>query len=284
MHTSRTDDRCENATLHHCVCHDCGGRLHKWPSLITLTLADESARELWGASRKNRWRRREAIDRERLASVARTKATLARSNPKRNKSAVARYHSSLRSLAQKRSSIEAQAAASDIITFRAIEELSKVEHTDRMERVRTVLETLGGALTTLLESGSADWHDAAYRSGFAGSHVWCATLTAIANAPSDEARVAMDEAMRQDVHVVQMDEAVFTAVTNSIDRTRTAAGAPDIESLQEVLRIAALFICPAPEGHQSLVQNGLTALSEDLLAKAPNVSLAMEFLLTKAKR
>ena len=252
MHTSRTKDECENAKLHECVCTDCLGTLHKWRGLVQLVV-DSQARSVWRDRHLREWNEKLQQDsaqtetvkqRARVAEYGATKKirdSLAAAERKRDRSRYSGVNITI---------------CSDRLMVSIIEWLAVFNESDIAYRAtRSILEEgvvkAGEGLVAYGKSQST--YERKVR--IAESHLWCSLLSI----PLDHAKGASQAAPIFDTDAVETlimtgtteddREPIRAAISFIIGICTTVLATMNLREREQVFRIAASFICPAPERH-----------------------------------
>lgn len=273
-------DSCEHATFHACQCHDCAGTLHKWKGLLELagdraTDRFGDGRDLWIRKRTEAWDKRTEMIAAQQRVVAKRRAVLNHSTPARRASKAAELATSERLLGQRVAA--SKGPATDYLDALLVRQLSGESRSGERANIAQLLEVQSAPVVEALRSDPSlpASERAAFMSGIAGSHLWCGLLAAQATAlrlgdlDSRDA-LALFFSSREGLSFDEpgdISEAVIAAwgVQRKMIQPLFSTQAEFIYAL----RIAAVFICPAPEHHSFVLEHAAFPLITEVLFDQP---------------
>lgn len=275
MHTS-DDDPCEQAKFHECTCSDCIGALHRWRGLMQ-SVHDPRARAAWSALHTSTWTRRLQLDDRQTHRVDATQDVVDRQSRPTQRAIMANVRAT-RARSRSRNSATNRVAASDFVLAGIIEELARVSGGALVIEARSILDAIKG----VAESITASVTSAELRSGIAASHLWCELLArSIQSVTSSDQKdpfsrtftAYFDSLEGRTMEAVVRTNVLDTLASHLDSNTATS----DRAQLKDSIRIAASFICPAPESHQTVSEQCFTPLAQQLL-KSQQFQLPVDVL------
>lgn len=229
---------------------------------------DPRARRAWASLHERAWRTRTTLDASQTQRVLQTQQTLDRQK-RHTQRAVAANAGALRRRERSRHSNVNVVAASDFLMAGIVEELARAPQSATVLGAKEVLGLIAQSGQALKSRIS----DAQVRSGVAASHLWCAlaaqSAETLANNPSATSFSQSSGIYFASVAGKTMNAEIVHSVTNSL--------APSLDSciarysaaeMLDATRIAASFICPAPERHDAVREECFLPLANSLLTGA----------------
>lgn len=275
MHKPGSDeDSCEHATFHRCLCHECSGTLHKWKGL--LELADYrpmdptgSGRELWVSKRVVAWEKRVGMISKQRDVVAKRRRALDHATPRGvagKTVALAKSENRLR--VTLRASAE---KASDYVETLLVRSLVGPEQQFKRDQIKELLTIHSQPVRDALRetSGVKAADIDAFMSGVASSHLWCGLLAAEAHGLH---LTALDARSAASSFFDSPEGRSFDGIEVLLDAVAASWRAREEQvtrlfdsqdALSDSSRIAAMFICPAPEAHRFLLERATLPLIGD---------------------
>lgn len=261
------EDACEHATFHRCLCHECSGTLHKWKGLLELAghrPADPtgSGRELWVNRRVAAWEKRVAMLSKQRSVVAKRQSALERATPRGvtgKTVALARSENRLRITL--RASAEKASDYVESLLVRSLVGSERRSQRDQIEELLIVHQPVRDALRATAGVSAAD--NDAFMSGIASSHLWCGLLAAEAR---DLQLEGLDARSAASSFFATPEGNSFDNIDALLDAVAAAWREREVailrlfdsqDELTSSARIAAMFICPAPEAHDFLLERAV---------------------------
>lgn len=277
MHKPGSDeDACEHATFHRCLCHDCSGTLHKWIGLLDLasdrpTDPTGNGRALWVNKRVAAWEKRVAMLSKQRGVVAKRQSALERATPRGvTGKTVALAKSENRLRITLRASAEKASDYVETLLVRSLVGPERRSERDQIKELLIVHQPVRETLRATAAVSAAD-HDA-FMSGIASSHLWCGLLAAEAqdlHLDGLDARSAASSFFETPEgssfdNIDALLDAVAVAWQEREDAIARQFNSQD--ELTSATRIAAMFICPAPEAHDFLLERAVLPVIDDRFA------------------
>ncbi|MEV7610943.1 hypothetical protein AB0N61_15765 [Microbacterium sp. NPDC089320] len=246
--------------------------------------AEGSGRQLWTDKRVAAWEKRIAMIAKQRGVVSRRRSAVERATPRglaAKEQALAKSENRLQ--VTLRASSE---KATDYVESLLVRFLVGSERRHMREQIRYLLEVHSGPVLAVLRSrlrpGSAE--SDAFLSGVADSHLWCGLLAAAA------ATLKLDELNARDAANaffstpagLSFDD--IDAISETVAETWSEHEGSVVrlfnsqDELTRCARIAAMFICPAPESHGFVLDHAVLPLVQDLLSEAPLIAEALPSL------
>lgn len=264
MHSS-TEDPCENAQHHSCICSDCMNALHKWKGLMD-SVSDAEARAAWARLHLGAWSKRLQMDQRQTRKVLSTEETIQRQSRPTQRALKANAGAiSVRS--KSRNSNVNKVAASDFVMVGIVDALASQPSGSAVSNARYILDSVEAIARTM--KGLIP--NRKVRAGVANSHLWCGVLAETvkdieSRHSADPFRASFDRYFRSAAGLT-MDDIVRENLTKQLapvlDNKLSTSMHPDLATS---IRIAASFICAAPEGHPEVKEACLIPLAKDFLS------------------
>lgn len=225
---------------------------------------DASARASWASLHATAWAKRLQLDERQTRKVVAAQETLERQSRPTQKAVNARVGAERARLRSRRSNTN-KVAASDIVMAGIVDELSAIANGSLVEDAHFILTSVKNAAEAL----SGLINSAELRSGIANSHLWCELLARavekVESSIQEPFSIALNEYLTsQEGRTMEkvIGENLMNRLTPVLDSKATESSHSDLSSS---VRVAATFICPAPESHQLVTDECFIPLARTLL-------------------